>query len=235
VLRVASAFPDPPFEVEGDPPTGFDVDLVEALADELGRPYHLQHFEGTDFDGIFAGLGHHYDAVVSGATVTEFRETLARWCRPYLRSGQSLVVDAERHPDVRTTDDLGGLTLGVQEGNTSEPVARQLHADGKLGAVKRYAYDDILVALHDVETGVIAGFMKLEPVMRWLTADRPTLRVVQTGITTEHIAIAVATGDAALAHELEGAQRALRERGTLAGLAKRWLGDSDPTATEVLG
>jgi len=35
-LRVVSAFPDPPFEVASDPPSGLDVDLMQAVADRLG-------------------------------------------------------------------------------------------------------------------------------------------------------------------------------------------------------
>jgi polar amino acid transport system substrate-binding protein len=119
VLRVGSAFPDPPFEVPGDPVSGFDVSLVHAIASELGRESQLHRYTGADFDGIFAGLGTEFDVVASGATVTEHRKSLARWCAPYLRSGQSLVVNHERSPDVRGTDDLGGLVLGVQDGNTS--------------------------------------------------------------------------------------------------------------------
>ena len=30
--RISGAFPDPPFDVPGEPPTGFDVDLMKALS-----------------------------------------------------------------------------------------------------------------------------------------------------------------------------------------------------------
>src|SRR5689334_5623687 len=93
-LRVASAFPDPPFEVPGPPPAGLDVDLMTAIARELGRPYELHHYEGADFEGMYGRLAAgRFDVVASGATVTDHRRALARFCAPYLRSGQSLVVD----------------------------------------------------------------------------------------------------------------------------------------------
>lgn len=225
-LRVASAFPDPPFEVTGPPPSGLDVDLMTAVAARLGRRLVPHRYTGADFDGIFAELGRGADAVASGATVTDHRRTLARWCRPYLRSGQSLVVGPSA--------DLRGHVLGVQDGNTSEPVARAWHADGRVAGVKVYAYDAILDALDDVEHGVIGGFMKLEPVLRRLVADRPRLRIVHTGITTELIAVAVALDDADLADRIDAALDALRQDGTLAALGRRWLADSDPAATRVL-
>lgn len=233
-LRVGAAFPDPPFEVPGEPASGFDVDWMEGVAGELGSSYELHRYDGADFEGIFGGLtDDRYDVVASGATITDHRRTLARWCEPYLRSGQSLVVNSHRTPDVCSTDDLAGLVLGVQKGNTSEPVARHLHACGKVAEVRIYPYDGILAALADLDAGRLGGFMKLEPVMRWLTADRPGLAVVQTGITTELLAVAVRTGDDALAGEIDRAQRALRARGRLAQLGARWLADSDPTATAV--
>ena len=233
VLRVGAAFPDPPFEVAGDRPTGLDIDLTQALAREMGFSWQPHRYEGADFDGIFAGLGEHYDVVASGATVTPHRTTVARWCDPYLQSGQSLVVDPRRTPAVRSIDDLRDLVLGVQEGNTSEPVARGLHAASKVRAVKLYAYDEILVALQDLEAGSIGAFMKLEPVMRWLVAKRPALSVVETAITTEHIAVAVHRDNEALADAINDAQRRLRDRGVLAEIGARWLADSDPHATAM--
>ena len=234
VLRVGSAFPDPPFEVDGDPVSGFDVSLMHAIASELGREVQLHRYTGADFDGIFAGLGKEFDVVASGATVTDHRKSLARWCAPYVRSGQCLVVNHERTPDVRSTDDLGGLVLGVQDGNTSEPVARQLHQAGSVADVRVYPYDAIDTALDDLEAGELGAFMKLEPVMLWLTATRPRLQVVATGITTEYLAVAVASGNEALAGQIDDAQRAIGGRGEGTALAARWFARTDPSATAVL-
>jgi ABC-type amino acid transport substrate-binding protein len=75
--------------------------------------------------------------------------------------------------------------------------------------------------------------MKLEPVMRWLVAKRPALSVVEAGITTEHIAVAVHRGNEPLADAINDAQRRLRDRGVLAEIGARWLADSDPHATAM--
>jgi len=233
-LRVGTAFPDPPFDVPGPPVGGLDHDLVQAIGQRLGRPIELHPYEGSDFEGIFEELGRSIDVVASGATVTDHRRTLARWCQPYVRSGQSLVVDTHQQPDVHGTGDLSGLVLGVQKGNTSEPVAHALHADGKVADVRIYAYDEILTALGDLEKGTLGAFMKLEPVMRWLTADRPTLAVVQTGITDELIALAVALDDEDLATRIDAAQRDLATSGELAAIGRRWLHGSDPAATGMV-
>lgn len=235
VLRIGSAFPDPPFEVEGSIPSGFDVELIQLIAKELGLNCEFYRYEKADFNGIFDGLETgEYDAVISGATITDQRLKFARFCSPYLRSGQSLVVNIDHLPAVQSMDDLMGGVIGVQLGNTSEPVARQLHQAGKVSDVKVYAYDQILQALDDLEREKISAFMKLEPVMRWLTRNRPRLKVVQTKITHELLAIAVRRSNEQLATAIEKAQKAIGARGELQGLEKKWMASSDPKATEVL-
>jgi polar amino acid transport system substrate-binding protein len=234
-LRVASAFPDPPFDDARHPPAGLDVDLMRAVARHLGREYEPHGYAGDDFDAIYDCLAAgHYDVVTSGATITAERERKARFCAPYLRSGQSLVVNHQRTPAITSTHDLHEAIVGVQRGNTSEPVADQLFADGRVREVRRYDYDSILAALEDLDAGRIQAFMKLEPVMRVLTHDRPALRVVQTGITDERIASAVRLDDGELATAIDTAQRALATDGTLAELGRRWLAGSDPTATSMI-
>jgi polar amino acid transport system substrate-binding protein len=232
-LRVGSALPDPPFELDGaDGAVGFDPAVMREVAARVGRDFVLVRYAADDFDGIFAGLDRgDYDVVASGATITEHRTGLARFCRPYVRSGQSLVVDKRREPSIRSVVDLAGKTLGVQRGNTSEPVAAQLARTGRIGGVRRYAYRDILTALDDVEAGAIDAFMKLEPVMRWLTRERPALSVAQTGITHEELGVAVRRDDTHLAEEIDQALDHLRADGTLARLGRDWLGTDVPGTT----
>lgn len=225
-LRVGAALPDPPFElITANGPAGFDVDLMRLIALALQRSWQLVRFTGSDFNGIFAGLqSGEYDCIASGTTITPQRQTIVDFCAPYVLSGQSLVVDIARHPDVHTITDLRGLVIGVQQGNTSEPVAEKLVAEQRAARVRVYPYDDIEKALDDLSSGGCDVFMKLAPVMHWLVRDRPRLRVVQTGITRELLGICVRKGNAELRDAIDRAQGALRDNGTLARLVDRWLG-----------
>jgi ABC-type amino acid transport substrate-binding protein len=225
-LKVGAALPDPPFEFTGpDGPAGFDIALMRRIAAKLGRPWQLVRYEGADFNGIFAGLDSSaYDCVASGTTITPAREKVADFCAPYAVSGQSLVVDTTRHPRVHGIDDLAGLVIGVQHGNTSEPVAEKLVADHRAARVRVYAYHEIETALDDLSAGSCDAFMKLAPVTAWLVRDRPKLKVVQVGITTERLGICVRKGDTALRAAIDKAQAELVADGTLPALIKEWLG-----------
>ena len=226
-LRVGAALPDPPFEfMTKDGPSGFDIALMQRIAQKLGRAWQLVRYEGADFNGIFAGLdAGTYDCVASGTTMTPAREAVADFCAPYAVSGQSLVVDAVRHPEVRGVADLKGLVIGVQRGNTSQPVAEKLVAEHRAGSVRVYAYDEIEVALGDLSTGGCDAFMKLAPVTAWFVRDRPRLKVVETGITRERLGISVRKGDRALRDGIGATQAALAADGTLAALIRQWLGE----------
>ncbi len=134
------------------------------------------------------------------------------------------MVDTTRHPQVRGIDDLTGLVIGVQHGNTSEPVAEKLVAEQRAARVRVYAYHEIEQALDDLSSGGCDAFMKLAPVTAWLVRDRPKLKVVQAGITTEQLGVCVRTGNTALRAAIDKAQAELLADGTLAALVAEWLG-----------
>ena len=218
--------PDPPFELmSADGPAGFDVTLMQRIAQHLGREWQLVAYKGPNFNDIFAGLdAGTYDCVASGTTITPDRERIADFCQPYAVSGQSLVVDAIRHPNVRGIGDLTGLVIGVQRGNTSQPVVEKLVAERRAAQVRVYAYDAIEEALSDLTSGGCDAFMKLAPVTEWFIRSRPRLKVVETGITCERLAVCVRKGNTMLRDAINTAQTVLVEDGTVAALIKQWLG-----------
>lgn len=232
-LRVGAAYPDPPFNGMSDG-GGLDIELMTEIAEKLGMTVDFIAYDGSDFNGIFDALNaNDFDAVAAGTTVTPDREKKAMFAPPYVISGQSLAVDTRRLPHVHSVDDLDGLTIGVQEGNTSGPIAEKLVADGKAGRVRVYAYGGIRGALGDLSTGGCDVFMKLAPVLTELVKPLADVEVVQRDISTENIAIAVASGDQELLARITVGQAELEEDGTLQRIRRKWLGN--PYADQSLG
>src|SRR3954468_20583230 len=232
-LRVGAAYPDPPFNGMPDD-GGLDIDLMTAVADKLNRRVDFVSYVGADFNGIFDALdAGDFDCVAAGTTVTPEREKKADFVAPYLISGQSLAVDTRRLPEVRSVADLEGLTIGVQQGNTSGPIAEKLVADGAAAKVRVYDYGSIRTALEDLTTGGCDAFMKLAPVLSELVKPVADVEVVQRGISTENIAIAVRLGDQELLARITVAQAELEEDGTLQRIRRKWLGN--PYADQSLG
>ncbi|MGE2714876.1 ABC transporter substrate-binding protein [Mycolicibacterium litorale] len=193
-LRVGAVVPVPPFTgVQGD--AGLDVDLMTAIAEALGDQMEFIGYETLDavFDALDAG---DVDCVAGGVTVTPEREQKAAFAPPYVITGQALAVDARRHPQVHSTDDLDGLNVAVQRGSTAE--------------------FDI-----DEYDAVIA----LAPVLTELTRAHPGVDVVQKGLTVEHVAVAVAGHDQQLLSRITVALAELEEGGILQQIRRKWLGN----------
>lgn len=225
VLTVGVVYPDPPFNaMPGD--SGLDIELMTALAAELGEEAAFLGYDGPDFDGIFDRLGAgEYDCVIAGTTVTPQRAAKAAFLPPYVICGQGLAVDTERLPHVHSVDELTGLTIGVQRGDAGEAIAEGLVADGKAARVRLYEYGAFDTAIADVAAGGCDAVMKLAPTLAELVRAVPGVEVVQRGLSTEHIAIAVNSSDQQLLARLQVAQAELEEDGTLQRIRRKWLGN----------
>jgi ABC-type amino acid transport substrate-binding protein len=225
ILVVASAYPDPPFDViEGGTAGGFDIELMRAICARLGLSLQTARYSGDDFNGIFDGLARaSYDAVISGTTITPERAAKVLFSDAYLEFNQGVAVNRQRTPNVTSTADLRGLTAGIQSGNTSDAVAKRLLAEGIIAGIKYYAYHGIATALDDLEAGRIGLVIKLFPVISWLTKDRPGLAVPLQVPTHEKLGIAFAKDNAALRDAVNGALAALRGNGEFARIEARWF------------
>ncbi|MGV0742600.1 ABC transporter substrate-binding protein [Mycolicibacterium sp. XJ870] len=224
-LRVGVAAPEPPFNGMADG-GGLDVDLITAIAEKLGDTVEFVEYAGTDFEGIFEGLGPGvYDCVISGTTVTPQRQRMSAFAPPYLVTGQALAVDTNRLPHVRSVDDLVGLTVGVERGTTSQPIAERLVARGGAARVRVYDYGSVRDALRDLRTGGCDAVIKLTPVLNELVKPLPGVEIVQRRLSTEDIAVAVAAPATELLERITAAQADLEADGTLQRIRRNWLGN----------
>jgi ABC-type amino acid transport substrate-binding protein len=227
VLQVASAFPDPPFEVERNgEDTGFDAELMQDICQSLGLTWLLVKYTGDDFNGIFDGLAEgRFDAVASGTTITPDRERVVLFSEPYLEFNQALVVNVLRTPQIKSVADLRGQVVGIQSGNTSDVVARKLLAEGAIRDIRYYPYDGVLAALDDLSAGRIGAFIKLFPVATWLVKGRPDLAVVEQIPTHEKLGIAFAKTNPGLCAAVNQALADIKGEGRFDALCRKWLGE----------
>lgn len=129
VLTVCTDSPYPPMEFEQDGEfTGFDIELMRAIADELG----LSGIEvvNTGFDPITSGLAMEAgdcDIAAASITITEDREENIDFTDGYFTANQSLLV-AEGAPT--SLADFGGSSLAVQTGTTGEMYANENAPEG---------------------------------------------------------------------------------------------------------
>ncbi len=226
VLTILSAYPDPPFDImDGGNATGFDIELMRAVCRRLSLELKPLAYTGENFNGIFAALAEGTcDAVIAGTTITPERAATVLFSRPYLEFNQGIAVNVRQTPRVTSTADLRGLTAGIQKGNTSDAVARQLLAQGHIAGIRYYPYSGIGDAIDDLEAGRIGLIIKLFPVISWLVRGRASLAVPLQAPTRERLGIAYAKDRADLAKAIDAEIQVLRETGEFARLQAAWPG-----------
>jgi ABC-type amino acid transport substrate-binding protein len=225
-LTIASAYPDPPFVImQNGTPTGFEIELMRSVCQQLGLTLRPVTYEGDDFNGIFDGLDQQTcDAVISGTTITPERAQRVLFSQPYLTFQQGVAINQRLSPHVAAISDLRGLTAGIQSGNTSDAVAKRLLAEGHIANIHYYPYTGIGTALDDLEAGRIGLIIKLFPVLSALAAERADLAVVMQVPTHEHIGIAYNKNRADLCAAVDAAILTLRQNGTFTVLQTKWFG-----------
>ncbi|HEX5911515.1 MAG TPA: transporter substrate-binding domain-containing protein [Rubrobacter sp.] len=136
-ITVASDIAYPPFEFEKKgKPVGFDIDLMR----EIGkRADFTPKFQNVTFDGIIPALANNdlFDAGASAFTITKAREKKVDFSDPYFNADQSLMVQSGS--PIKSVDDIGDGTVGVQLGTTGELKAKEFEQQGKItGEVRTY-------------------------------------------------------------------------------------------------
>ena len=113
-IKIATEGATPPFNFfEGEKLTGFDVDLGNAVAQQLGVKVE---WVTLAFDALLVGLDHgRYDLVIAGHGVTPERQKAVDFSTPYVCSGAAIVA---KEGGARTVADLAGKVIGVQVGTT---------------------------------------------------------------------------------------------------------------------
>ena len=226
---VATAFPDPPFDVIGPSNefSGFDIEFMSEIATLLKLTLKIVPYDGENFNGIFDGLiNRQYDAVISGTTITAERAENVLFTKPYLEFNQGIAINRAKTPNVSTEEDLKGLVAGIQKGNTSDAVAKELKSKGLIADIHYYSYHKIEDALMDLQKGKIGLVIKLFPVISCLIKKYPELSVAMQVPTHEKIGIAVAKGNQPLCAAINQTIDALKENGKIQTLKLKWFTDA---------
>lgn len=209
-LTVCSDIPYAPMEFEGEGPrglkyTGFDIDLLDAMAEDMGDTLEVLD---SDFDGILGNLAAGTcDVVGSALTITPDRQKEVDFTAPYFDADQSLLVKTDS--EVKSLADLAGETIGVQTGTTGETYANENKPDG--AEVKSFPDPDGLFGA--LESGDIAAILQDLPVNADRVAGDDTVQVVETFATNEQYGFAVEKGSD-LKAELDASLKAVRAAGT---------------------
>ena len=214
-LVVATEAEFPPFEsVEGGQIVGFDVDLVRAVADDLGVRLELRNVSFKSIiDELTSGK---VDLIASGMTVTDERARTVLFSDVYFTTITCLLVSTARRGDVRSVEDLDrpDRTVAVKEGTTGEVAAKK-----RLTKAHIVSHEAENTAAMDVAEGRADAFLyDLSSVTQHQQRNPERTFLIEAPVTHEPYAMACRLSDAALKQRVDAVLARLRTEGRLAAL-----------------
>ncbi|WP_126428718.1 basic amino acid ABC transporter substrate-binding protein [Brevibacillus marinus] len=210
----------PPFEkMEADKISGFDIDVINAVAEAAGLKIEVRH-TGWDplFDGIEKGT---VDVAISAITITDERKQKYDFTEPYFEANQLIMV-AEDSP-VSKLADLQGMTIGVQGGTTGAIAVKKAFGDTYQGLRE---YDDTPSAVDDFFNGRVQAVVADNGVLSLYTktaADKKFKLVKDDSFEKEYYGIMVKKGNTELLEKLNQGLKTIQENGTLDNIYKQYF------------
>ncbi|MAY70984.1 amino acid ABC transporter substrate-binding protein [Halomonas litopenaei] len=207
--------------VEQDTLKGFEVDVMEAVAEEMGTEVE---FVTANFSGLFGMLeSGRIDTIANQITITEEREQKYLFTSPYVYDGAQ-VVTKEGNDEVSGVEDLAGKTVAVNLGSNYEQLLRELpYAD----EIDIRTYESNIE--QDTALGRVDAFVMDRVSATQVIKEKP-LPLALAGKPFSEIrnALPFRQDDQALRDEVDQALDTLREDGTLSEISERWF-DADIT------
>ena len=221
-LTVGADIPYPPFE-QGKPGsyTGFDIELMEAIGEKIGR---TPEFQDTSFETIFRDLAQgKFEAVISAATITEEREQAVDFSNPYYLSEQAVLVK-EGSP-IKSLEEADGKTVAAQQGTTGLELAKE-----KLTGSEIRPFPEGPDAINALKAGTVEAAILDAPVAQDAVEKSGGVEIAEKVPTEEKYGIAVAQGETELLDEINQGLKEVMDDGTYTKIYEKWFGAEPPKA-----
>jgi cystine transport system substrate-binding protein len=196
--------------------TGYDVEVMEAVAEELGVDVEFQE---TQWDAIFAGLeAGRFDVIANQVSITDERKAAYDFSAPYTVSpGVIVVADGDRGID--SFDDLQGKTTAQSLTSNWYELAQDSGAN--VEAVEGWAQSVTLLKQGRVDATINDKLTFLDYQQ---TEGDTGLEIAAETTDEARNAFAFRKGSDSLVAAVDTALADLRADGTLAEISEKYFG-----------
>ncbi|NCT90811.1 amino acid ABC transporter substrate-binding protein [Cellulomonas sp. APG4] len=195
---------------------GYDVEVIQAVADELGVEVEFQE---TQWDAIFAGLeAGRFDVIANQVSITPDREESYTFTEPYTVSNGVVVVRAD-DDSISSFEDLDGKTTAQSLTSNWHALAKENGA--QIEAVEGWAPAVALVEQRRVDATINDELTFLDYAQN---NDASGLKVAAETTDQSFSAFALAQGHEELARAIDEALATLADDGTLAAISEKYFG-----------
>ena len=235
VLKVATNATYVPFEFkseDGKDYTGYEIDVVRAVAKEMGRDVE---FKNIAFDGLIPALqSHDVDMTASGMTATKERAEKILFAAPFYQTKLSVVTKIDS-PVQSVNDMTKEQEIAVQGGTTAAAYAKDKGMN-----IKKFDHSSDVIM--ELTTGGAAAGILDKPAADYFIATKGQgkFKVIDVPDSkVQYFAFGFNKDNKALQQEVNAAIAKLKENGTLNKIHEKWfktpVPDMPATAEEALG
>lgn len=200
---------------------GFDVEVIETIAENLGTTVE---WTTANFSGVMGQLeANRLDTVANNVAVTEERAAKYEFTDPYAYMGAAIVTRGD-NADLDSLEDLGGTTIaGVLGSNNTTHLEDWIEENDVDLEVRTYETRD--GAMQDLLAGRVDGYINSTGVfLAEIKKSDLDLKFVGDPIAWESVAFPFAQGSELVAQVNEQIA-AMREDGTLTELSQKHFDD----------
>ncbi len=209
---------------------GFDIDLANAMAAQLGVQPELVPVDGTTrISFLQAG---DVDMSIASMNHTRSREDAVDFSLTYFWDNQSFLI---RKGTYSTIDDLIGQTVAANAGSSAIPSWQEYSADRGGPPPDVVEFSDKLAAMQALRDGAVEGYTEDNITLLSLAAGDPNLELLPGGHNPVQFGIGVPVNDSTWRDQVNYALQALWLDGTYDRIYTRWFVGPDRIIDLPLG
>lgn len=200
-------------------PVGFDVDVINAVAEKMGLT--ASYLPNQKFDTLVPIIkqGGKADVSIAAITITDERLESVDFSEPYLDSNQAIVVAKGSSETEETLNDASKQVV-CQGGTTGDEWIGE-----NLPDAVRVPVDDVTAALTGVQTGLYQAMVVDLPVASYMLAQSfSDLQIVKEIPTGEQYGIAVSKDNPELTQAVNKALEDMKSDGAMKEIETKWFG-----------
>lgn len=223
VYKVGTEPTFPPFDTTDDQGNiiGFDMDLMEAIAEDQG--FEVE-FENLQFDSLVPALqSGQIDIIAAGMNGDdEERREQVDFSDPYYDSGLVVAVKAD-NTTINGVDDLTpDMKVAAQIGTTGADRATELQSEGKIA--EAVILNGLDTAMMQLINGDVQAVINDKPVTQAYIDKQPDqIKIVGEVMNAEAYAIAVQKGNTELLDKINAGLQNLHDNGKFDEIFAEWF------------
>ena len=217
-IKIGVKFDVPPFGFKNpqtDKVEGFDVDLGNRIADELGvEPEFIEAITDNRIPFLQDGTA---DVILSTMTITGERDREIEFSEPYFIARGRILVPNDS--DIRGLEDLAGKRVCTALGSTYEDTLKREAPRADLRLVDTYSE-----CLELIQNGAVDAVSTDDVILTGMIIQDDSLKLVGEELTTEPYGAGIKEGDAELQEFVSSVIAEWKQDGGWQKSYDKWVG-----------